>query len=340
MSLNRLSADNVLYSSHQNEKGLGGNMYDLIIIGAGPAGLYAATCAAMNKVNAILIESSSELGGQLTLYKEKSIYDIPGFSKINTGVFLDQLYEQYLVYKDQIPLHLNTQALEVSGDFGCFSIKTNQGDFEAKTVLLANGGGMFQPRKLELPDSDTKKNVFYYIKEPNDLRDKDVVILGGGDSAIDWGLALKDLSKSVTVIHRRNDFRAHQHNVEKLRESGCVLTPYVPHEMIGNDLITDLVVRNTETNELKTLKTDALLVFYGVSPVKNKIDQWKVDYKDYTILVSSDISTSRKGIFAVGNGIYYEGKLKMIVTALGEAATAVGSITRLLFPERTMTYKH
>jgi ferredoxin/flavodoxin---NADP+ reductase len=315
-------------------------MYDLIIIGAGPAGLYAATCAAMNKVNAVLIESSSELGGQLTLYKEKSIYDIPGFSKINTGDFLNQLYKQYLSYKDQVPLHLNTQALEVKGNFGYFIVTTNQGVFEAKTVLLSNGGGMFQPRQLELAQKESMKNIYYFVKDLNELRHKDVVILGGGDSAIDWGLSLLDIAKSVTVIHRRNDFRAHQQNVEHLREFGNVLTPYVPHALVGEDLITHLVIKNLDTNELKTIKTDALLVFYGVSPVKSKIDQWKVDCKDYSILVSPDMKTSREGVYAVGNSIYYEGKLKMIVTALGEAASAVGSITRILYPERTMTYKH
>jgi len=315
-------------------------MYDLIIIGAGPAGIYAATCAAMNKINAVLIESSSELGGQLTLYKDKSIYDIPGFSRVNTGDFLNQLYEQYQVYKDAVPIHLNTQALDVSGEVGHFKITTNHGQFEAKSVLLSNGGGMFQPRLLDLPQADRLKNVFYFVKDLNELKDKDVVILGGGDSAIDWGLSLVNFSKSVTVVHRRHDFRAHQQNVEQLREMGNVLTPFVAHQVIGEEIATQIILRNTETNELKTLPTDVILVFYGASPVKSKVDQWKVDFRNNMIISSSDMTTSRAGIFAVGNSVFYEGKLKMIVTALGEAATAIGSITRLLYPERTMTYKH
>ncbi len=316
------------------------DMYDLIIIGAGPAGLYAATCAAMNKINAVLIESSLEIGGQLTLYKEKAVYDMPAFFKINAGELLDRLYLQHAEYQDLVPLHLNTQALDLKEDEHGFTLLTNHGEMKSKTILLANGGGMFQAKKLELPETSHLKNIYYHIKNPDLFKDKEIVILGGGDSAVDWAISLKEVAKKVTLVHRRNDFRAHQLNVEQIRATGNVMTPFVPEAIIGTDHVEAIVLKNTENNTLITLKADALLVFYGVSPVKGKVDQWKVDIIENAIAVKPSMETSRKGVFAVGNSVFYEGKLRMIVTALGEAATAIGSITTLLYPERTKSYKH
>ena len=315
-------------------------MYDLIIIGAGPAGLYAASCAAMNKINAILIESSLEIGGQLTLYREKALYDVPGFLKINAGDLVERLYEQHQQYQDLVPLHLNTQATGLIEDQDGYTLLTNHGEMRAKTILLANGGGMFQPKKLELPDLDELKNIYYHIKNINSLLHKDVVILGGGDSAVDWALSLIGIAKSITLVHRRHEFRAHQNNVDKIRAIGNVLTPFVPESVSGIGNIDEISLKNLETGEIKSIKTDALLVFYGVSPVKGKLDQWQVDIKENAIVVKPTMETSRKGVYAVGNSINYDGKLRMIVTALGEAATAIGSITRFLYPERTISYKH
>jgi len=315
-------------------------MYDLIIIGAGPAGLYAATCAAMNKINAVLIESSLEIGGQLTLYKEKAVYDMPAFYKINAGELLEKLYEQQAEYQDLVPLQLNTQAIDLKEDLDGFTLLTNHGELKAKTILLANGGGMFQAKRLELPETSHLKNIYYHVKSPDLFKDKEVVILGGGDSAVDWALSLNDIAKKVTLVHRRNDFRAHQLNVDQIKATGNVMTPFVPAAIEGTDHVEAIVLKNTETNELVTIKADALLVFYGVSPVKGKVDQWQVEIRENAISVGPSMETSRKGVFAVGNSVFYDGKLRMIVTALGEAATAIGSITTLLYPERTKSYKH
>ena len=315
-------------------------IYDLVIIGAGPAGLYAATCAAMNKIKAVIIESSSEYGGQLTLYREKTIYDMPGFARINANDLANNLYQQYQEYENEVPLHMNTQATGVEEHSDHYVLHTNQGLFVTKTILLANGGGMFQPKKLEISKADSMTNIFYFIKDTSQFKGKDVVVLGGGDSAVDWALTLIDIAQSVTLIHRRNDFRAHQHNVDDARKRVNVLTPFVAKDVIGEETATELILEHTETKELVTLKTDAILVFYGVSPVKSKMDQWLVDIKDNSILVSPNMQTSRHGIYAVGNSVFYEGKLRMIVTALGEAATAIGAITKFFYPEKTLTYKH
>ena len=315
-------------------------IYDLVIIGAGPAGLYAATCAAMNKIKAVIIESSSEYGGQLTLYREKTIYDMPGFARINANDLANNLFEQYREYENEVPLHMNTQATGVEEHDDHYVLHTNQGLFITKTILLANGGGMFSPKKLEITEAETMDNIFYFVKDTSQFKGKDVIVLGGGDSAVDWALTLVDIAKSVTLIHRRNDFRAHQHNVDDARKRLNVMTPFVAKDVIGVESAKALIVENMETKELVSIQTDAILVFYGVSPVKSKMDQWAVDVKDNSILVSPNMQTSRKGIYAVGNSVFYEGKLRMIVTALGEAATAIGAITKFFYPEKTLTYKH
>jgi ferredoxin/flavodoxin---NADP+ reductase len=315
-------------------------MYDLIIIGAGPAGLFAATCAAMNKLNALVIESSTEFGGQLTLYKEKSVYDMPAFAKVNTEDLLKSLYHQYMQYKDEVGFQLNTTATNLKKVDDYFVLSTTQGDLKSKTILLANGGGIFKARKLGIDLEDQMSNIEYHVKDLNSLKDLKVVILGGGDSAVDWALALKDVAKSVTVIHRRDEFRAHLHNVLLLKDQAKLYTPYKVLELIGTNYATHLRIKHLETNEEVLVEADKILVFYGNQPIKGKLDPWEVEIKDNLIKVKSDMRTSREGIYAVGNSVTYEGKLRMIVTALGEAATAVGAITKYLHPERTYKYKH
>jgi thioredoxin reductase (NADPH) len=315
-------------------------MYDLIIIGAGPAGLFAATCAAMNKLNALVIESSTEFGGQLTLYKEKSVYDMPAFTKVNTEDLLKSLYNQYMQYKDEVGFQLNTTATNLKKVDDYFVLTTTQGELKSKTVLLANGGGIFKPRKLILNLEDRMHNIEYHVKDLNSLKDLKVVILGGGDSAVDWALALKDVAKTVSLVHRRNEFRAHHHNVLMLKEEVKLYTPYQVIELLGNDFASHIKIKNLENSQEELLEVDKILVFYGNQPVKGKLDPWEVEIKDNLIKVKSDMRTSREGIYAVGNSVTYEGKLRMIVTALGEAATAVGAITKFLHPERTYKYKH
>ncbi|RJX24127.1 MAG: NAD(P)/FAD-dependent oxidoreductase [Acholeplasma sp.] len=315
-------------------------MYELVIVGAGPAGLYAATCAAMNELNAVVIESSQELGGQLTLYKDKAVYDMPGFAKISGGELVLSFYEQYKTYEKEVPIMLNTQALDVIHYDDHFDLITNQGTIQTKTILLANGGGMFQPKKLDVPFADQYPMIHYAVKNIMDYKNLNVVVLGGGDSAVDWALSLNTIAKSVTLVHRRHDFRAHQRNVDMFKEQGTILTPYIAKTLHGDEKLQGLTLENTETKEEVLLKADAILVFYGATPVRSKADIWKVHFKDNSILVKQNMQTSCHRIYAVGNSITYEGKLKMIVTALGEAATAIGAITKYLYPAKTHSYKH
>lgn len=315
-------------------------MYDTIIIGAGPAGLYAATSAAMHKLNACLIESSFEVGGTLNLYKQKMVYDMPGFVELSAGDLIMHLYNQYKPYEAEVKLFLNCKATDIKYLDNHYELFTNRGVFKTKTILFANGGGMFEPRLLELADATAKSNIYYNVNEISDFKDQELVILGGGDSAVDWALTLSDVAKKVTLVHRRPDFRAHEANVEKIRQTGCVLTPYLPLAAIGYDKVEYLSVKNVDDGSVIDIKTDALFVFYGSMPSKQSVEKWGIDFEHNLIKVSPDMQTSREGIYAVGNSVTYLGKRKMIVTGLGEAATAINAISAKLYPDKTITYKH
>ncbi len=316
------------------------NLYDVIIIGAGPSGLFAGTLAAMNQLKACIIESSSEYGGQLTLYREKAVYDMPGFSKILAGDLVNSLYQQYLGYADKVPLYLNTQAKNFKKVDDYFILSTDQNTLKTKTIIMANGGGMFQPKRLDLENIDSFDNVYYYVQKTDIFKNQDIVILGGGDSAVDWGLTLLDSVKSVTLIHRRNDFRAHEQNVHLLKEKATVLTPYQTVKLEKKNNQSVLTIKHAETGELKDIKFDHLIVFYGMVPIRERLDQWGMEIEKNAFKVTCALETSVKNIYAIGNSVYYEGKLRMIVTGLGEAATAVGQITKTLYPNKMSVFKH
>lgn len=316
-------------------------MYDTIIIGAGPAGLYAATLAGMHKLKACILESSFEYGGTLNLYKQKMVYDMPGYRKINAGDLIATLYDQYSEYEEDVPLRLNTKAISIDYVDDHYILETNQGVFHTKTLLLANGGGTFEPRLIDVPEAESKNNIYYNVKDVQDFKDQELIVLGGGDSAVDWSLTLAEVAKKVTLIHRRHDFRAHEYSVDKIKQMGRVLTPYVPKAFVGYDRVEYLTIENTEDQSIMDIKCDALFVFYGSSPAKHNLSEWGFELDDKGLIkVGTSMETTRKGIFAVGNSVTYHGKKKMISTGLGEAATAISTIGVFLYPEKTQSYKH
>lgn len=315
-------------------------MLDTIIIGAGPAGLYAGTLAGMHKLKACIIESAFEYGGTLNLYKQKMVYDMPGYSKINAGDLIQNLYLQYSEYKADVPMYLNTKALSIAYVNDHYVLETTQGTFESKTILLANGGGTFEPRLIEVENASSKRNIYYNVSDVRDFKDQELIVLGGGDSAVDWSLTLAEVAKKVTLIHRRDEFRAHEYSVDKMRSIGTVLTPYIPVGFIGYDRVDYLTVKNVTDDCTLDIKCDALFVFYGSSPAKHNLSEWGFELDKGLIKVSSTMETTRSGIFAVGNSVVYPGKKKMISTGLGEAATAISTIVAYLYPEKTQSYKH
>lgn len=310
-------------------------MDELIIIGAGPMGLYAAFSAGLRDIKGRIIESSYIHGGQVSaLYGEKKIYDIPGFIGLTGQEFIDKLYEQYQKYEDLFPIELNTEVLEIIKEKDYFIVNTTQGSFRGKKVLISNGGGKFTPKRLEATGVVQQPNILYTVNNIQRFKDKNVVVLGGGDSAADWALMLADLGAKVKLVHRRDAFRAHQSTINDYEKLGEILTPYVAKEVIGESNVEQLVLTHVKTKEELILDVDYVLVFYGVDNRKTNVSEWGIETDAKGIIVNSKMETSLEGIYSIGNSVSYPGKVDMLVTGLGETGTAIAEITNSLYPER------
>lgn len=308
-------------------------MKDLCIIGAGPIGLYAAFSAGLRDIDAFVIESSQSVGGQLNLYLEKKIYDIPGYVDIQTKVLLDQLHKQYLTYEAQIPIYLNESLIKINQKEDCFEIVTDQKTHFARKVLFTHGGGQFRPRKLEGVEAN---NIHYHVEQLSHFKDKNVVVFGGGDAAVDWANLVIDVAKNVYLVHRREQFRAHKSSVDMfLRKGGFIYTPYtLSNHQKNGELITQIELKHKDTKDLIKLEVDEIIVSFGLIQTKTNYEDWLVETKDNLIKVQSDMSTNIHGIFACGNGVTYEGKQKMLTSGFGEVVTAIGAINFELHPEQ------
>lgn len=312
-------------------------MLDVVIIGAGPIGLFAAFNAGMRNLKGALIEAQSYVGGQLTtIYAEKPIYDIPGIKEIKAKDLAKQLYEQYLPFQDKIPLYLNNKFFEIERKEDFFLVKTANHIFETKTILLTVGNGGFNPRRLTLPGSDQYQNIVYFIKNIEDFANKQVVLLGGGDSALDWANVLVNVAKSTTLVHRRREFRAHDESIRLFEKRGTILTPYTVEELLPKEetTLSHLVLKQVEDNTYKTIEADVVIVNYGFLPSLIKYSNFNLEHDDLGLLIAQDMSTSLEGVYAAGNCVHYPGKLKTLASGLGEAVTAIHAINNRLFPTK------
>lgn len=311
-------------------------MLDVVIIGAGPVGIFAAFNAGMHNLNGVLVEGQSYVGGQLTtIYSEKIIYDAPGITQIKASDYIYQLFKQYEQFQHRVPLYLNEKFFTIETKENHFIVKTAQQTFTTKSVLITVGNGGFNPRKLSLKDSSEYDNIIYLIKSLAEYQDKDMIILGGGDSAFDWANMLNEVARSVTLVHRRRDFRAHQESINIFREKGKIFTPYIADQIIGTPpLLKGLKIRNVEDDSTLTLDADYVLVNFGFLPSLIQYENFNLKNVKNGIIVNEDMSTSQPGIFAAGNCVSYRGKLKTIASGLGEAVTAVNAINNYLYPQK------
>lgn len=313
-------------------------MYDVIIIGAGPIGLFATFYASLRGLKTITLENSSTIGGQLiNIYPEKPIYDLPGIKEIKAKDYIENLYNQYLPYIESNPIIYNVEVLEVLSSDNNHIIKTNKGIYETKTILVASGNGTSIPRKLELENASKCKNILYRLDEVDKYSNKNIVVLGGGDSAIDIANMLVNVS-NVTVVHRRKEFRAHEESLEKFKKlNGKILTP-MNVESIEYDMnCKSLNLINIDTNERINIPTDYVFVSYGLLPSKNVFNNI-LDSDTLGILINQNCSTSKKGIYAVGNACSYLGKVRTITSGMGEVITAITAIHQYLFPTKNPTF--
>lgn len=312
-------------------------IYDITIIGGGPAGLFAAFYAGMRQAKTKIIESLPQLGGQLTLlYPEKKIYDIPGFPNIAASDLIDNLITQMAPFDHAI--HLNEEVLELTKlEDGIIYLRTNLQEHYTKSVIITAGNGAFQPRKLQCDYDQQLENqtLHYHVSKPDAFKDQDVVICGGGDSAVDWALTLEPIAKSVTLLHRRDKFRAHEHSLSLLASSTVeIKTPYVISEITNtDDKIDTLTIIDPKTATTETIPADHLIVTYGFVTNLGEIDNWQLEQNRHSIVVKSDMSTNIPGVYAAGDICTYDGKVKLIATGFGEAPTAVNNALHYISPD-------
>lgn len=312
------------------------DLYDITIIGGGPVGLFAAFYAGMRHAKTNIIESLPQLGGQLSmLYPEKKIYDIAGFPDIKAQDLVNNLLKQ--IERFDQTTHLEEEVIHIEKmDDGILEIETNKGIHYSKSVIITAGNGAFQPRRLDLEHAHECEglSLHYYITNSAAFTDQDIVVLGGGDSAIDWSLMLEPIAKSVTLIHRRPEFRAHEHSVHLLQESTVTIkTPFVLDQITQvNGLIKEVSIKKPKSDETETLKADAIIVNHGFSSSLGSMKKWGLEFQKNSILVNSDMSTNIPGVYAAGDICTYEGKVNLIATGFGEAPTAVNNAMHFIQP--------
>ncbi|UGU17037.1 NAD(P)/FAD-dependent oxidoreductase [Sinomicrobium kalidii] len=322
---------------------------DILIIGAGPTGLFTVFEAGLLKLKTHLIDALPQPGGQCSeLYPKKPIYDIPGFPEIKAGDLVDNLMEQIKPFSPGFTLGERAETIEKLED-GTFIVTTNKGtQHHAPVIAIAGGLGSFEPKK-PLIDNITDyedKGVAYMIKDPEVYRDKKVIIAGGGDSALDWSIFLADVASEVTLVHRRNEFRGALDSVEKVGELAKLgkvnlVTQAEVVGLLGEDELNSVVIRHKEEGEF-IRDTDYFIPLFGLSPKLGPIANWGVEIEKNAIKVdnSYDYSTNIPGIYAIGDVNTYKGKLKLILSGFHEAAIMCQSAYQRIFPDKRYVMKY
>ena len=315
---------------------------DVVIIGAGPAGLFQVFELGLLDIRAHVVDSLPRVGGQCgELYPEKPIYDIPAYPVIGAQELIDRLMEQIEPFNAQFHLGQAVTGLERK-DNGRFALVTSAGtEFDTATVIIAAGLGAFQPRKLRVQGADdfNGKDIHYKITQAEELAGKDVIILGGGDSALDWTLELHDKVKSLTLIHRRVEYRAQPASVKKMKALAAKGKLQEFHGMVRGVLSQDgqfkgLSVADAEGN-IQEITADGTYVFWGLSPNLGPVAEWGLDIVKRQIQVNTEnFETSETGIFAVGDINTYPGKKKLILSGFHEAALAAFGVQKHLDPDK------
>jgi len=316
-----------------------GEVFDCTIIGAGPTGLYGAFYAGMREMSVKIIDSLAEIGGQLNaLYPEKYIYDVAGFPAVKAKDLVTACQEQGLQFGPTVCLGEKVETLE-KGDGGVFTLTTDKGAHKTRTIIIAAGVGAFTPRKLpDAPEVDQLegKSVFYFVKSFEPFRDKNLLIVGGGDSALDWSLNLESIAKSITLIHRRDQWRAHEDSVNKLMKSSVNVQTFHEVKTVEHDgeNISKVTIFNNKTKEETTLDVDAMILSLGFIANIGPIKEWGLEIVEGGVSVDAGtMETNIPGVYAAGDVSRYKGKLKLIATGFGESGTAANFAKNYIDPK-------
>lgn len=308
---------------------------DVLIIGAGPTGLFAAYYAGFRDLSVALVDALPEPGGQVTaMYPEKLIFDVGGFPAIRGRDLVAALVEQAGQYKPRYLLGRQARTVTNDGDRLVIGL-AGGGTVRAGAILITAGMGEFTPRPLPAGDGWLGRGMVHFVPELAVHTGQDVVVVGGGDSAFDWALALHPIARSVTMIHRRAKFRAHPGTVNKVRELGVpIITDAQVTELLGDDsgLLREITVE-IDGEPVRTLPAQTVVAALGFTADLGPIESWGLDLDHRAVVVDSTMRTPVERIYAAGDVAAYPGKVKLIATGFGEAATAINNIAVALNPE-------
>jgi ferredoxin/flavodoxin---NADP+ reductase len=319
---------------------------DLTIIGGGPTGLFGAFYAGLRGLSCRIIDSLPELGGQLmALYPEKYVYDVGGFPRILARDLAKNLAEQGTQFGADIRLEEQVLTLDRDGDG--YVITTDRALYPTQAVLIAGGKGAFSPRVLECPGYEglLGKGVEYHVRDPARYAGKRVLIVGGGDSAVDWVLNLMDLAARCVIIHRRDGFRAHAQSMKLMHDAVAtgkveLLTHREVREIHGDACVTAATIFDNRTGEDTTIEVDAVLSLIGFKPDLGPIASWGLELERNTIKVNHRLETNLPRVYAAGDIARYEGKLELIATGFSEAAMAVNHAAQEINPRARYSPGH
>ena len=319
---------------------------DILVVGAGPVGLFTVFEAGLLGLKCHLIDNLDKIGGQCAeLYPEKPIYDIPGVPFQTAQQHVDALIEQIKPFEYEISLNERVDSISEESNENNITrwrVATSDGqEFITKNIFIAAGAGSFEPRRppnIENPDALMENGVSYAVQSKKRYENKDVIIFGGGDSALDWTVELADIAKSISLVHRRDAFRGAQHTEAQMRElvkQGKVnlLTPYQIHSIIGEDKVTGAKLKNFDTKEIEEVAADELLFLFGLNKKLGPILDWELELNEKKISVNTEnFQTNKDGIFAVGDINDYPGKLDLILCGFHETTLAVQEAYRRIHP--------
>ena len=327
---------------------------DILIIGAGPVGLFTVFEAGLLDLKCQIVDNLDKVGGQCAeLYPDKPIFDIPGVPKQNAEDHVQAILQQIKPFK--YGLHLGQrveeiQQVESNEDIKKWRLITSESnEFITTNIFIAAGGGSFEPRRppnILDPDKFLNKGVAYLVRDKKNYKNKDVIIFGGGDSALDWTVELADIAKSVTLIHRRDKFRGAPNTESQMRElveTGKVelKTPYVIEELVGTDTISGVSIKHFETKEIESLDCEEILFLFGLNKKLGPIINWGLDLKGKKVSVDTEqYQTNVEGIFAVGDIADYPGKLDLILCGYHETTLAVQHAYQRCFPGKRVPFAY
>jgi thioredoxin reductase len=318
-------------------------LYDITFIGGGPIGLFGAFYAGLRGMRTKIIDSLPQLGGQLVaLYPEKYIYDMPGFPEVLAKELAEQLIRQAMRFQPTVCLEERAEQLSREGDH--WVLTTHKGiQHHTRTLVICAGVGAFTPRRLNAEGvaEFEGRGVYYGVQDPTRFADMRLLIVGGGDSAVDWALHLYPIARETTLIHRRNEFRAHEQSVRMLRESPVrVLTPYELRRVRGDGVVQSATIFHNKTDAEMELPVDAVILNLGFVASLGPLKQWGLELEGNAIKVDRFMQTNLPGVYAAGDVCTYEGKLKLIATGVGEVCIAVNHAKCMLDPTAKMFPGH